>query len=380
VRTAPTVEHPGDVAALRLWLLDALSDGRPMAEAYNAMDLQMTEFQRTVTKRLRVSGARPANQWWAHEVLPAANLYYFGADVVDLMQEVASTVPDVELHDDLVPAKRGFIVFAKTWWGKGSDGLRVPVDGMVWGPTRVPTDPHMPMRSLHNSISIGLLARSITDADSYTLYPELLPPLPQGAIYDGPVDTIMEKVDEADLEAKGLYETPGDEIYPRPTGDDLWVPIGRTDYIKGWHRSDHVKVDESVLTVEADADSLDQDRRIALAAWTIIMQPGLSTQSDERSKAGEQAHRRTVSKKQRKATQSPPVRVIYLPERKHGHEPAVGTGTKLDHRVYVAPFWRQQPYGPHSSLRRPVLVRGHIRGPEGTPLVRRDVVRAKIER
>ena len=333
MKPAPEIKHPGDVAALRLWLLDALSDGRPLARAYNGADKVISDGMVTNHGMVRVAGARPANQWWSQDVLPKANLYYFGEEVVDLMQEVSQSVPDVVMDTALLPAKKGMLVFGKTWWGVGSDGKDVPVDAIVWGETIVPTSRLLPELSLNESVSIGLLARSSS------MQPN-----------------------ERGTEAFG-----GDQT--------LWAPLGRTDYVVGWKRSDHEEMDTNVAFGEGTA-ALDQDRMMALAAWTIINQPGLSTQHDERSKTGEQAHRRSARKQDRKS-ETPPVRVIYLPER-HTSSEATGTGTKLDHRVYVAPFWRQQPYGPASSLRRPVLVRGHIRGPEGTPLVRRDVVRAKI--
>lgn len=334
MKPAPEVQHPGDVAALRLWLLDALSDGRPLARAYNGADEEIARDMVSTHGMVRVAGARPANQWWSHDVLPKANLYYFGDEVVDLMQEVATSIPDVVMDKELLPAKKGMLVFGKTWWGVGADGKDVPVDAIVWGETIVPTARLLPELSLKDTISIGLLARSSS------MQPN-----------------------ERGTEAFGGNQA-------------LWAPLGRTDFVIGWKRSDHAEMDANVAVGEGTA-ALDQDRSMALAAWTIITQPGLSTQHDERSKAGEQAHRRSTPKAQRKQLQVPPVRVIYLPERTYSGE-ATGTGTKLDHRVYVAPFWRQQPYGPASSLRKPVLVRGHIRGPEGTPLIRRDVVRAKM--
>lgn len=336
MKPAPKMEHPGDMVALRLWLVDELSDGRPLSTAYNAADAVVTKTQ--TDRTMRVSGARPANQWWSH-VLSKANLYYFGDEVVDLMQEVSQSVPDVMMDNALLPTEYGMLVFAKTWWGLGSDGGDVPIDGIVWGPTVVPTNPSMTDLSLASAISIGILARSSS----------------------------MQQVDRLDAESV------------QTLGGDIWCPMGRTDYILGKKRSEHRLMDSTVETSSGE-NALDQDRAMGLAAWTIILQPGLSIQHDERSKAGEQAHRRSVPKKQRRHADTPPVRVIYLPEQKqHGGE-ATGTGTKMDHRVYVAPFWRQQPYGPASSLRRPVLVRGHIRGPEGAPLIRREVVRAKIHR
>ena len=40
------------------------------------------------------------------------------------------------------------------------------------------------------------------------------------------------------------------------------------------------------------------------------------------------------------------------------------TGRRLDHQVWVTGHWKQQPYGPDGSLRRPQWIRPYLRGPD----------------
>lgn len=99
-----------------------------------------------------------------------------------------------------------------------------------------------------------------------------------------------------------------------------------------------------------------------LAASLLLMtQPGITSVSD--AHADRAASRRLV----RKGWRVPVVRVVRL----RGHEGS-GSGASgerhLSRRFIVRGHWRNQPYGPGSSLRRPTWIAPHIKGPEGAPL------------
>ena len=51
------------------------------------------------------------------------------------------------------------------------------------------------------------------------------------------------------------------------------------------------------------------------------------------------------------------------PEPTASRDPAE-TGRRLDHQVWVTGHWKQQPYGPDGSLRRPQWIRPYLRGPD----------------
>jgi hypothetical protein len=50
-------------------------------------------------------------------------------------------------------------------------------------------------------------------------------------------------------------------------------------------------------------------------------------------------------------------------------------GTERDHRWWVTPHWRYQPYGPGRTLRDWIVVRPHLRGPQHTPIRATTTVR-----
>jgi hypothetical protein len=89
-----------------------------------------------------------------------------------------------------------------------------------------------------------------------------------------------------------------------------------------------------------------------------------------RSPAATETTERPVTPNARKArkvlTSKGVVRVLELRPRKTAPaEPgaAAGTGKKLDHKVEVRGFWRQQAYGKGRALRRSVWISPHVRGP-----------------
>ncbi|QNJ89911.1 hypothetical protein HZU40_00115 (plasmid) [Mycolicibacterium fluoranthenivorans] len=49
-------------------------------------------------------------------------------------------------------------------------------------------------------------------------------------------------------------------------------------------------------------------------------------------------------------------------------------GRTYTHRWPVEGYWRQQPYGPNNSQRKPKYITDHVKGPEGAPLIRKDRV------
>jgi hypothetical protein len=49
-------------------------------------------------------------------------------------------------------------------------------------------------------------------------------------------------------------------------------------------------------------------------------------------------------------------------------------GRVYRHRWWVNGFWREQPYGQGRSLRRRTFVRGHMKGPEGAPILFRHTI------
>jgi hypothetical protein len=103
------------------------------------------------------------------------------------------------------------------------------------------------------------------------------------------------------------------------------------------------------------------------AAWILMQQP---TVADQRQV-------RPVSKAaRRRAGDDQGVTLIDL--RRLEHKPAdpdePAASRQYQHRWLVRGHWRQQPYGPEQSLRKPVWVPSYIKGPADAPLLERPHV------
>jgi hypothetical protein len=110
-------------------------------------------------------------------------------------------------------------------------------------------------------------------------------------------------------------------------------------------------------------------RNRVLALFALMRSPGILRTEEV------QADRAARRRAERAGVDLDATRVIYL----NGHDHiADGTAEGHDyrHRWIVSGHWRSQPYGPASSLRRPVWIAPHIKGPEGAPLLTGDKVRA----
>jgi hypothetical protein len=67
------------------------------------------------------------------------------------------------------------------------------------------------------------------------------------------------------------------------------------------------------------------------------------------------------------------VTIIELRHRPATRHPPGKSGRKLDHRIPVSGYWRQQPCGPGNGQRKPWYIDDHERGPDG-PVVKKDRV------
>lgn len=120
----------------------------------------------------------------------------------------------------------------------------------------------------------------------------------------------------------------------------------------------------------ADHERHYPDNRIFKTIWRLMQQPLTSSESAHFDRA---AQRRL--KRQRIAPAD--VRVINLRRKSHG-APGGDSDREYFHQWVVRGHWRQQPYGPDSSLRRPVWIAPHVKGPEGAPLLGGEKVHAWV--
>lgn len=113
-----------------------------------------------------------------------------------------------------------------------------------------------------------------------------------------------------------------------------------------------------------------EDRRLLMAVLALLSSPGITTVDHHRP------DRASVRRLERQAPAlSTIVRVVYLSG--SDGEPEHGDATRhRHHRWAVRGHWRNQPYGPLHSLRKPVWVRSHIKGPSDAPMMTGTIVRA----
>jgi hypothetical protein len=107
--------------------------------------------------------------------------------------------------------------------------------------------------------------------------------------------------------------------------------------------------------------------RTLVATMLLASQPGLSEHAQVPASPRD---RRWLA---RRGHPADPVAVVRLRAtgRRPGTGTAVGSGTPRTHRWLVSGHWRNQPYGPGRSLRRPQWIAPHLAGPADAPFTER---------
>lgn len=126
--------------------------------------------------------------------------------------------------------------------------------------------------------------------------------------------------------------------------------------------------------ISPDAASTSVGIRALLATvMTMIQQPGITDQARYDARTGDQQPAATSSLGRPTDVQMVDVRA---PQRgmPDADRPDGGSGRSYHHRWIVRGHWRQQPYGPEQSLRRPQWIADYIKGPEAAPIKEREKV------
>lgn len=308
---------PAEIPDLRLKLMQCWAPGGPFFEAAR-VGTESGLFSRS---GLAYPGIGPWEGFvdWEYRALRSATLWHVAPPMVDLMVHAGDSLPDdVTLADVRPPAHAGLVVLGKPWLGYDaiSGDRRVLVDLLLWAPVRVPPTPSHQRRS-------GFAVSTYTH------------------------------VSEA----------------------DTWGPMGRSDWPTGDRVADRLELGEQyshIQVTEEQHRSFVEDRKMLAALWSLLDMK--ITVADEVGVA-RQVRRRT----QRTLGPGviPTVRVVRLREVRHEGESIEGLrgSRNYTHRWWVNPFWRWQHHGPKNSLRKLILVEGHVRGPTDLPLVLKEEVR-----
>lgn len=329
---APPVRGPRDVPELRDWLARQWRPGAPFA------------LGAPTTIGALVPGADPARAAagvaeWNRRALGGAALWWVTAELVDLVQSMADTLPATTLHPELVPAAPVLVVFARPLHGTDAVAAAEPVlvDAVMWDRSMTPSASLAPGRV--PGVSVLMYRR----ADFAGMGPR----------ERGHADRLAALAGQAPPELRDVGE--------------VWLPLGRTDWREGddWSSPAHVALDR------AAAESMAEDRRWLAALWALAAAPGLV---EDRTHTPDRATRRRAA---RAGYSTPDVRVVQLRggvAEAGGLTREPGPGRTYRVRWIVRPHWRSQPYGPGRALRRPVLIAPYIKGPEGAPLHRSSTV------
>jgi hypothetical protein len=263
---------------------------------------------------------------WNYIGLQTAELWWVEANMVDLLETASADIPEVDLHAELMPTQKPtLVVFERPVQGTDAvnEGHEVRVDGLLFGPSM--------MRGFGACVTMTLYARMDFD----------------------------EGLDPSELRLASAYL----QQHARKSGPihgEIWVPLGRTDWVMGeswaW---------EPPIINDVEHGSMIEDRKWLATLWSLAMEPRIVESRVDR--APRAARRRA----ERSNVSSPDVRIVEL--RRSVYTNAGASREQVGERSYhvrwpVKAHWRQQPYGPGRSLRRPQLIPGHIKGPPGAPL------------
>jgi hypothetical protein len=319
----PPVNGPRDVPRLRAYLLRQWEGEGMFAQGAKlgvGTELRVTDTGEVV--RTASSGGLDV------EALTHGVLWWCDDGPTDLLQATAPSYPDdVALRPDLIPRRYGFCVFAHPLTGLDAqaEGETVYMSALAWAPVRLnPT----------GAPGVGL-CWYVRYSSERAL-----------AVVEGERRASREVLAEI---AEGSWV-------------DMWAPMGRTDWVFGSTVSERYHDAVGPTISAAQWESMVEDRRIAASLWalaatpTVVADTPLARSRQERR----QAERHRVS--------LPEVRVLSLRPGSTAVVPAGHRHVEWRHRWVVRAHWRSQAYGPGRTLRRPVLIPAHVKGPADAEL------------
>lgn len=257
--------------------------------------------------------------------LTSEDTYAVSTEIVELLEQAAPTIPAYTLHEDDPPTRSGFVYLERAIHTEDSFGKPLAVRALSWYPAatnpvvRTPTvmmddDPRRGVDTKR-----GLLLMLFTDpADSYD------------HLHDIYVNEFLPRID-ASRSRPPLYSLLG----------GVW------------------QVDEAAR---------DGFLKWLMAFFRFTQEAYVDTRSIR-------PERPALKRAARVGRPEPRIRVVRL--RKGEAVRTVSTqhgNVEWTHRWVRRGHWREQPYGPNSSLRRPTWIRETICGPDDKPLIVNDRV------
>lgn len=276
----------------------------------------------------QILGLAPEPHIWELMTLdnPNTQTIWVAPEMMGLLVEVAATVPDDVMVADVPRPLSGIVMFSETVVGHDAQNPEgnVNVQGYMWADGGVEFGtPRYPVR--RECLMIGALG--------------WLPPEKQAIV---------------------------DASLGRTSTSPVLVPMGRSEWVPEEPLSDMIDFGHRLAGPDpvTKIASAVEDRRLLVALFTLIRQ-------ERHVEATAWVPHNKAARRRYKGAD---LTVVNLRRTSNPDAGRHTSGGQLTHRTWVNPYLRMQPYGPGQSLRRLQLVDGHIRGPEDSPLVRRERV------
>jgi hypothetical protein len=299
-----------------------------------------------------------------------AQLFYVSADMSALVAHAATSLPDTDLHDDLIPSDIGLVIWAQrigvcrgALWIRLPDGVAVffvtDQEGDLEIGKLLDTPERHQKRIEHRAEWRQDLAKTKKTLRRVQFIAATRP-------NDAEAQDMLRKAEQLVEDAeKNLVKVNRDlpeawQEARRGMGPlrSLWVNYAR------WHEP---------LTVDEDEESEGLTEwwlrgwEALVTTWTLMGQTITVTERQRPLRPHEE-------RKLRRRGQDPTVTYVRLRQVRHvDHDPDSDTAREYHHRWLVSGHWRQQPY-PSTGEVRPIWIAPHIRGPEGAPLLKREKV------
>lgn len=316
------IQAPGQMPDLRLYLRNNWLPGK----TFHAVTTMMADQGLFSHKNHKADPNAYAA--WQQNALERAELFWISAEMLDVVEALAPSVPaNTQVEDLIPPAPAGLVCFERPWLGMDSvDAKPIEVDAFVWANARLPYLPELGASGGHRALSLS------------------------------------------------AYEKYRPTEYSEPStwwSQDSWIPIGRSD----WPVQTNIGVEPYPEMEEFIKASFVEDRRFIAAFWTLLQQNAIA-QTRIVSAA------RAVARRSQRAgiDTSKNVKIVTLRrlERSEHEKTVLSQKREHDHRWLVSGHWRHQPFGPGRKQRRLQYISPHIKGPDDKPLKTKTRVNAWV--
>ncbi|NBH06040.1 hypothetical protein [Amycolatopsis sp. SID8362] len=265
-----------------------------------------------------------------HRRLSGAQLFYVTADITRLVRQAAPSLRDKwDIQPQDLPAPTGFMLFAEPMAEYvREDGKRIDVVAVSWGGTELVT-----------SETGGLWVTFWTVTDFAA------------------IKRLARAAGASAVEAELAAHQQNAEL---TWDNELYLPWGSTFVTVAPGEGGRVIDPTSIAAAETTLSWL----QTVHAGW-IFSNPNNLTETTE-----EHLPRTQRIRAERAGHRASPVRVVSISRKPSSRSVRQGdpSGRTVSVQFPVAPFFRRQPYGPGSQLRKLIPIAGHWRGPLDAPV------------